>query len=458
MINESVVAYMGSMICVHSKYLSSKSVREIEMALRVPNPDFTRRQKMKLWIGDTPRYIVPVCYDAHDSVLLPRGAVDVLRGVVHITGRSLVLRDNRVTHKPREYHVNVEPRDYQIRLASTLCAHGNGCIVVPCGGGKTVIGLLAIVMAKQPTLIIVHTRDLAHQWSDAISNMMGIEAGMIHGGKYKIRDITVATIQSLTRMSGRDPHEIGLQFGAVIIDEAHHVPASTFSRVLSHMPAKYMFGLTATPERADGLTPLLKMYIGPILGGVEHRDLIADGYLVKPHVEVVDTGIAPDDSNYSDMIKTLTWNASRNEIILGIAAKEAAAGKSVLVLSGRVEHCRFLARMMNVMKVRAKALTGITPKTKRKAILEQFRGGEIQVVCATSLADEGLDVARLECVILATPNRSKGRTIQRLGRLMRPLDGKGQPVLYDLVDDAPMAKYQHYARRRAYASCRCAVT
>ena len=100
--------------------------------------------------------------------------------------------------------------------------------------------------------------------------------------------------------------------------------------------------------------------------------------------------------------------------------------------------------------VAAAALTGRTPKARRSAILDAFREGELAVVCATSLADEGLDVSRLERLILATPARAEGRTIQRLGRLMRPHPGKGTPILYDFVDDHPMARRQHAARRRAY--------
>lgn len=83
-------------------------------------------------------------------------------------------------------------------------------------------------------------------------------------------------------------------------------------------------------------------------------------------------------------------------------------------------------------------------------MLQRFREGSVKVLCATSLADEGLDIERLSRLILATPARAEGRTIQRLGRLMRPHPGKGTPVLYDLVDDLPMARRQHAARRRAY--------
>ena len=100
--------------------------------------------------------------------------------------------------------------------------------------------------------------------------------------------------------------------------------------------------------------------------------------------------------------------------------------------------------------VEAEALTGRVARGRRVEILDRFRAGDLRVVCATSLADEGLDVSRLERLILATPARAEGRTIQRLGRLMRPHPGKGTPVLYDMVDDTVLARRQFAARKAAY--------
>ena len=142
--------------------------------------------------------------------------------------------------------------------------------------------------------------------------------------------------------------------------------------------------------------------------------------------------------------------AGRNTQLLDLATESTFGGKATLVLSGRVDHCEHLTAKLCEDDVAAAALTGRTPKAKRTAILDAFREGELAVVCATSLADEGLDVCRLERLILATPAQAEGRTIQRLGRLMRPHPGKATPILYDLVDDHPMARRQHAARRRAY--------
>jgi len=144
----------------------------------------------------------------------------------------------------------------------------------------------------------------------------------------------------------------------------------------------------------------------------------------------------------------------RGQIVLPRGAvgvlRDIMAGHTILVLSNRVTHCRQLAEAISDRGISAEALTGSVGKAKRKRVLQSFREGSVKVLCATSLADEGLDIERLSRLILATPARAEGRTIQRLGRLMRPHPGKGTPVLFDLVDEHPMARRQHTARRRAY--------
>jgi len=257
-------------------------------------------------------------------------------------------------------------------------------------------------------------------------------------------------VQSLVALDARSLRELGGRFGLIIADEGHHLPAASYQRLLPFFPAKYRFALTATPDRPDGLTPLMLYGIGPILVTVDHQQLVDGGHLVLPKIRVVETGCNPDADTYSKVVAALVTDPERNETIVDLACRHAEAGHSTLVLSNRVTHCRCLAKLISDRGMPAEALTGSVGKKKRKETLQRFREGSIKVLCATSLADEGLDVERLSRLILATPARAEGRTIQRLGRLMRPHPGKGTPVLFDLVDDHPMARRQHAARRTAY--------
>ena len=231
------------------------------------------------------------------------------------------------------------------------------------------------------------------------------------------------------------------------------MPAPTAERKkqpIAKLPAHFRFGLTATPDRADGLTPMLAFALGEPVVRVEHARLVAAGHLVVPEIVAVETGIAGRSGSHTDLVAELVRHEARNARLLQLVTESTFNRHATLVLSARVDHCEHLAARLCEDDVAAAALTSRTPKAQRTAILDAFRSGELSAVCATSLADEGLDVSRLERLVLATPARAEGRTIQRLGRLMRPHPGKRTPVVYDLVDDHPIARRQHAARRAAY--------
>ncbi len=447
---EQLQAVVGGTICFEKHRLPPKSHALLERRLTFPNPEYVNRVRFGRWTGATPEEITLITEDETGRLQLPRGAVGLLREVSAMTGQSVVFEDQRVVRPMTPPVMTLQPRDYQARAASALIRHLQGCVVIPCGGGKTVVGAAAIAYAGQAALVIVHTQDLLEQWSSVLRAMLGIAVGTVTEGVLKPAEVTVATVQTLIGLSREALAELGKRFGMIIVDEAHHVPAATFREVLAAFPGRYRFGLTATPERADGLTSLLNLCIGPTLFQVDHKTLVNAGYLIEPRVEPVLTGCAPEAESHAAVLKALIADDARNELILRLAAQETSSGATVLILSSRVAHCRALAEALARRRVSAAALTGDVAKSRRSAILERFRSGELRVVCATSLADEGLDVACLERLILATPARSESRAIQRLGRLMRPYPGKRTPVLYDLVDAYPMAKRQWPARLRAY--------
>ena len=430
--------------------LPAKAAELLRRGLTFPNPEYVNRVRFERWVGATPEEICLAEVDADGTWRVPRGAVAVVRRALAAVGEPVAFEDHRMRRPEVDHALRLELRDYQARAAGELVRHVQGCIVVPCGGGKTVIGAAAIAATRQPALVLVHTRDLVDQWRGAIQQALGLQAGVVADGTFALAEVTVATVQTLAALDDTPLAELGQRFGAVVIDEAHHTPASTFRRLLAHLPGRYRFGLTATPDRADGLTPLLDLCIGPTVFRIRHEELVQAGHLVVPRVEPVATGCAPGATDHTRLVDQLTHDAARNRLIVDLASREAAAGLAVLILSGRVEHCEHLAALLREAGVGAEALTGRVARCRRSELLDRFRRGDLRVVCATSLADEGLDVARLERLILATPARAEGRTIQRLGRLMRPHAGKQTPVLFDLVDDTPLARRQFAARKRAY--------
>lgn len=428
----------------------ARLIERLRRELSFPNPDYVSRLRMGRYVGATPERIE--CLEASGGrVCLPRGAVGLLRDRARDAGVDLAFEDCRVTLPALEDIHDVSLRPYQQKALSAICSGVQGTVLMPCGGGKTVVGLGAISAIRQPTLVIVHTHDLLDQWREQLAIFLGVVAGAVTEGQVDLAPITVATVQTLVRMDGEKLEDLGQKFGCVIVDEAHHVPASTFRTVLAHLPARYRFGLTATPERDDGLTRLLDLCVGPRLFEIGQADLVRLGHLMRPEVRPLYSSFSfnyEGSQDHERCMRALIADKERNRLIVDRVVDDARAGCLVLVLSGRVEHCRRLDRLIRDRGVRVKLLTGAVDRSDRREILDAFRRGLVPVVVASTVADEGLDVPRLDRIVLAYPGRAKGRTTQRLGRLMRPHSGKKPPVLYDVVDPLVPALLSQFAERR----------
>jgi len=156
--------------------------------------------------------------------------------------------------------------------------------------------------------------------------------------------------------------------------------------------------------------------------------------------------------DYAPMLAAVASDCARNRLIVEAVIREAQAGHICLVLSGRIDHCERLAEGIAAEGVSAAVLTGEVKRERRKVLLDEARAGKLSVLVATSLADEGLDLPRLSRVFLAYPGRARGRTVQRLGRLMRPHVDKQDAALFDFVDrKVPILRRHHLERRKLYA-------
>jgi superfamily II DNA or RNA helicase len=454
-------AFVSGQIVFHVSDCAPRVLEQLWHDLTFPNPEYVSRQRMGRAAHGIPETIECIAEDAVGRVRIPRGAVGLLRERLRGIGQEVEFVDRRVYFSDsglllpplgpvQEGHL----RSYQREAVSAMQRRVQGTILSPCGSGKTQMGVAAIAMIQQPALILVHTHDLAEQWRERIAMVLGQTTGIIAGGESRLKPITVATVQTLSRMESAALEDLGQQFGTVVVDECHHICASTFRHVIAHLPGKYRFGLTATPEREDGLTPLLELCIGPRLFEIGQDRLVELGYLERPEVRFLESHFSFDYNGPEDhhtLMAALVEDEERNQLILERALADARAGHTVLILTGRVNHCEHLAARIAGAGVKAGFLTGSVGKSERRALLEAFREGALPVLVASTVADEGLDVPRLDRIVLAYPGRAKGRLTQRLGRLMRPHPGKAAPVLYDVVDpNVPPLARQWRERKRIY--------
>lgn len=449
-----MLARVDSGIVLLRRDLSPRLEERIVRKLSFPNPAFLDRRRLGLSTWSVPEEL---CFlrEVRNTLRLPRGAVHILKHLAAVEGEIVGFDDRRCLPEARLPALAEPPlRPYQERAVSAMLRVTHGTIVVPCGGGKTRIGIGAIARVRTPALVLVHTLDLAEQWRSELRALLGLEAGFIGDGEATPAPITVAVVQALIRWKRPRLDAFLAGFGLVLLDEAHHVAAPVFHEVVDHCPARYRFGLTATPEREDGLTLLLELFLGPPVATVTHDELVAAGVLKLPEVRTVETEFSFDyfgADDYARLLDALVHDVERNELIAGLVAAEASEGHLCLVLSGRVDHCEDLCARIRQLGPAAQLLTGSVKKARRTELLAAARAGGVPVLVATTLADEGLDLPSLSRVFLTYPGRARGRTLQRLGRLMRTHPGKEDAVLFDFVDrKVPVLRRHHIERRRLY--------
>ncbi|NLH48807.1 MAG: DEAD/DEAH box helicase family protein, partial [Myxococcales bacterium] len=261
--------------------LPAKQMEKLIQRLTVPNPEYIARKRMGKWLGGVPESIECFRFE-NGSIAIPRGAARLLKELTIETGTTLHYVDRRLSFPFVAYPIAISPRAYQAEAIARMTGATQGVVVMPCGGGKSLTGVGVVIRLGQPTIFLVHTLDLVEQWRDLLNGLGVQDVGIVCDGVNKPEMITLATVQTLAGRDAGDP--LFRQFGCVIQDEGHHVPGYTFRDVLNRFPAKHRFALTATPDRADGLTDLLFHYVGPILHEVDFGFLVKNGFLIEPEI------------------------------------------------------------------------------------------------------------------------------------------------------------------------------
>lgn len=358
--------------------------------------------------------------------------------------------DERTEAPVRFNHLAIDLRPYQARAVDSALKHDQGTTEAPTGSGKTVMGLALIQQREQRALILVHTRELLNQWRDRVRAMLGIEAGIIGGGQWQEGEqVTVCMFQTLTRRP-EDTEQMAAGYGLVLVDEAHHVPAATFARTLAMLPCRYRYGLTATPYRRDGLTPLLRLLIGPTIARVTPAEVEAARGIVPAVIRPVRTGWGPGPvDSWQAYIERASRDLGRHQFVISVAARSVRAGIPTLILVERIDHTEGLGAVARGRCINTVVLHGALTTRERQAAFARIHDAPL-TIGTTGLLGEGFDAPAWGALVLAIPISGKARVLQAVGRILRPAPGKQTAYVADLIDHCAFSGASYKRRRAVY--------
>lgn len=483
-----------------------------------PAVEKAKRQGRRAW--GIPRELKLYIYDRNDLVV-PRGFLYDIRKMAPDNTKFTYLQTEGNQVNFGSWNESFKLRDYQKPMVNMLM-NNNGIGVAPAGSGKTLMGLRYIYEKRVPAVWLTHTVDLLRQTKANAEKFLSNpgKIGQFGGGKQDWGDgkLIIATVQTLQR----NPHLIDAMnefVGTVVIDEAHHFPSTQFIDTAGLFKAKNMIGLTATPSRKDGLDMYMYRGIGPQIHVVTRDNLYEEGSLILPKVEFIYTDFdyeyasdrneinsvdaGGDDLDYNDLLQHLISDENRKQLVAETIVNNADKGYAI-VITESVRYCFELERIVNRLNPKLRTAVvhgGLTrykwvakrppkhlildtkkegrrtlykvenytakefeewqvTKKQREEIIRKANNKEIDILFATQLAREGLDMPHLTVGHMVMPkrgdtgkNKDGGAVEQEIGRIMRrdPDNPDKQAIWFDYVDDkVGVLQSQYYSRRKVY--------
>ena len=451
---DHVNAVLGNCVYVEKEGLSPSLLDHIRRLATFQNPEFYKKQSLRLSTALTPRMIC--CAENFPAHLgIPRGCLGELENLLENAGIALELTDERFAERKIEARFNGELNIRQELAVQDLLEHDNGVLVAPPGTGKTVIGMMLIAKRCVNTLVLVHRRPLMEQWQERLSTFLDFPVGtvgIIGGGQNKPTGLVdIGMLQSLVRKG--NVKDLATEYGMVIVDECQHIPAVSFESVMREAKSKYVYGLTATPYRRDGHHPIVFMQCGPVRHvfdskGGETPDRAFEKCLIVKETDFRLSG----ESTIQEVYAALVSDPARNRMIADDLIACVHSGRSPILLTARRAHLETLANMLeNEIEELVVMHGGLTVKQRRVAMerLASIPAERERAIVATgSFIGEGFDEARLDTLFLAMPVSFKSIIVQYSGRLLRPYPGKTDVQVYDYLDRNVAMLGRMFERRR----------
>ena len=454
--------------------ISGKVVNHLKRIAAFRNPEFYSKQAMRISTYNVPSIICRADF-TDDYLAMPRGCEDAVTTMLASLGVDYEMTDETNHGKPIALTFKGKERDEQLDAINSLMPYTNGVLAATTAFGKTVTAAALIARKKINTLVLVHSKALLLQWHERLTGFLDIDfvepdmpkkrgrkkvfspigcldstSNTLHGV------IDIALMQSCLENGEVKPFV--QEYGMVIVDECHHVSSVTFEHVLKHVTARYVYGLTATPIRKDGLQPIIFMQCGVIRFSSDAKAQIEkqsfQRYLVPRFTSY--RPITDDRQSFVALSQSLAESEMRNTLIIEDVKKAVATGRTPIILTNRTSHVELLVGMLKPHVANVVRLTGEgTAKNKREALQKLNdipQDAPLVIVATGKYVGEGFDYPRLDTLFLALPISWKGLVAQYAGRLHRENEGKSDVRIYDYIDiHEPVCESMYRKRLKGYS-------
>jgi len=475
-VNGILLITLADGIYINAGNLKPRLQNQIRWLAAFKNPVFYKNLAMGIANFDTPR-IIYLGSDEEGHIHIPQGLLDRLLDKCDEAGIPYSIDDQRTQNRQLNISFNGELREEQRPAAEALLGHDNGVLSAATAFGKTVVCANLIAQRREPALILLESSALIEQWQSALERFLTVDEelpsyttptgrvkrrkshiGWLQGQHDSMSGIVdIAMVGSLCKKGSF--HPLLQDYGMVIVDECHHAATDTMANVLQHLRARYIYGVTATPIRGDGLEKVNHMLMGPIRYRYTSKQRAqAQGvrHLVYPRfTRTVNPYKYGEKTHPNDAYELLRNNDVRDQQITEDVRQCIANKRTPVVLTKYTEHAERLYEQLKDLADHVFLYLGTMKKKEQK----QLRTGLLSVtpeeslilIATGQLIGEGFDFPRLDTLFLATPVAWKGVVEQYAGRLNRDYEGKQDAIIYDYVDShIPMFDNMYGKRLKAY--------
>lgn len=459
-------------IYINSKGMQYKMQNAIRRMAAFSNSEFYKTAGMGFSTQGMSR-IISCGYDDGDYICIPRALLDSLIEKLNASGIPFSLTDNRCKGTSLDVSFNGTLYEEQVRGAQAILEHDNGVLAATTSFGKTVVGAYLIAQRKVNTLILVHNTEIQKNWIEDLSRFLDIKAelpeyqtktgrikkrksliGKLYAGHDSMTGIVdVAIFSSLGK--GDEINPIIEKYGMVIMDECHHGAAQTVEDVIGAAKAKYVYGLTATPKREDGLEKKVFMQFGPIrfrYTAKERAQKQGIAHFVYPRFTRL---VSSTDLKITDANRAVIECDSRNDQIISDVEDCIKDGRTPLVLTKYKEHAELIYQRLQGKADHVYLLQGGGSRKAKDEMRLQMRAASddesVILVAIDKYVGEGFNFPRLDTLMLAMPAAAEGNIEQFAGRLHRDYKTKTEVIIYDYVDShIRVLEKMYHKRLRAY--------